>query len=207
MNILFINQAFNPSIIIFGSENEIIFSIIHEPNMDFPNPNLYLISKIFQELKIDKTLINGIAVVYGPGSFTGTRVSVVEAKILSFTLNIPLFAISSIDCLGIHTKGNCLVVIPAYKNEYFAAMYVDGKRKSNDEIMSIEDLNNSDSIICSTDETFKNYVKSFSQIKLDPKKIFTFVFNKARKGEYIKDPLSLNPLYLKTTDMLYKKIR
>lgn len=207
MNILLINQAFNPSIIIFGNESKIIFSIIYEPSLDFPNPNLFLISKMLQELKLDKTLINGIAVVYGPGSFTGTRVSVVEAKIISFALNIPLFAINSIDCLGIHTKSNSLVVIPAYRNEYFAARFVNGKRKSNDKIISMEELVNSELTICSTEEKLKNYVKRFSLIKLEPKKIITLAFNKAEKREYVRDPLSLNPLYLRTTDMLYKKIR
>lgn len=43
--------------------------------------------------------IDGIAVGRGPGSWTGTRVGIVTAKVLAFTINKPLVGVSSFDAL------------------------------------------------------------------------------------------------------------
>ena len=49
-----------------------------------------MIKEILERNKLNVSNLNEIIVVNGPGSFTGTRLGVTDAKMLAFTLNIPI---------------------------------------------------------------------------------------------------------------------
>ena len=65
-------------------------------------------------------IIDEILVVNGPGSFTGVRIGVTIAKMLAYTLNIPIKSIDSITMYGIsdNDKNKKLVLIPDVKGSY-----------------------------------------------------------------------------------------
>jgi tRNA threonylcarbamoyl adenosine modification protein YeaZ len=81
-----------------------------------------------------------IAVAKGPGSFTSTRIGVVTARTIAQQLNIPLFAISSLEAIAQAEKGdNAIAVqIPAQTNLVYAAIYSGSKALLPDSLMTVE---------------------------------------------------------------------
>lgn len=81
-----------------------------------------------------------IAVAKGPGSFTSTRIGVVTARTIAQQLDIPLFAISSLEAIARAEKtDNAIAVqIPAQTNLLYTAIYDRGKALLPDSLMTVE---------------------------------------------------------------------
>ena len=79
-----------------------------------------IIDEIIKRNNIGIHDIKEILVVNGPGSFTGVRIGVTIAKMLAYTLNIPIKSIDSITMYGIsdNDKNKKLVLIPDVKGLY-----------------------------------------------------------------------------------------
>jgi tRNA threonylcarbamoyladenosine biosynthesis protein TsaB len=93
----------------------------------------------------------GILVVAGPGSYTGLRIGVSTAKGLAWSMDLPLYAISTLHYLALSAEplpdGSQLVVaIKARADEVFTARFrvEDGlpKRISPDAPMMLDDFRN-----------------------------------------------------------------
>lgn len=70
--------------------------------------------------------VSAIAVGIGPGMFTGLRVGVTTAKVLSQTLRVPMIPIPSLDLLAYplrHAHGLVVPAIDARRNELYYALY------------------------------------------------------------------------------------
>jgi tRNA threonylcarbamoyl adenosine modification protein YeaZ len=206
MNILGFNQAISPSFIVFGGENEIIFSVSETPPKDSPNNLIYLVHNMFETLNIKKSSVEIISVIYGPGSFTGTRVGVVDAKMIAYALKVPLVAINSLDFIASHYNGKALVVFPAGRKEYFGAVFEDGIRLSEDAVLMEEELAEYQEIVISQDENVGKIVhKNFVKINLLARKLLDLTFEQVKFNKQVKDPLSLTPKYLHAVDVIFKK--
>lgn len=71
--------------------------------------------------------LNGVAVISGPGSFTGLRVGVVCAKTLSYALRIPLITVDTFDVVAAQCPPELSavwIVDDAQRQEVFAGRYV-----------------------------------------------------------------------------------
>lgn len=79
-----------------------------------------IIDEIIKRNNIGIHDIKEILVVNGPGSFTGVRIGVTIAKMLAYTLNIPIKSIDSITMYGIsdNDANKKLVLIPDVKGSY-----------------------------------------------------------------------------------------
>ena len=79
-----------------------------------------IIDEIIKRNNIGIHDIKEILVVNGPGSFTGVRIGVTIAKMLAYTLNIPIKSMDSITMYGIsdNDKNKKLVLIPDVKGSY-----------------------------------------------------------------------------------------
>jgi tRNA threonylcarbamoyl adenosine modification protein YeaZ len=66
-----------------------------------------------------------IAVVKGPGGFTGTRLGVVTARTLAQQLNLPLFPISSLAAIAqtATDEGTIAISMSAQRGEIYGAVY------------------------------------------------------------------------------------
>ncbi|MDD5348272.1 MAG: tRNA (adenosine(37)-N6)-threonylcarbamoyltransferase complex dimerization subunit type 1 TsaB [Candidatus Omnitrophica bacterium] len=83
-------------------------------------------------LKLDA--FDYFAVCRGPGSFTGTRVGMAAMKAFSWSLDIPLAGIASLDILAGNAEGKaafCVPVVDARRDLLYAAVYAlrGGTRK------------------------------------------------------------------------------
>jgi tRNA threonylcarbamoyl adenosine modification protein YeaZ len=58
---------------------------------------LVVLDKLLKQSKLKLAEIQGIIVVKGPGSFTGTRIGVSTANALAFALDIPILGIKKED--------------------------------------------------------------------------------------------------------------
>jgi tRNA threonylcarbamoyladenosine biosynthesis protein TsaB len=73
-----------------------------------------VVEKMMREAGVAFTGLNRVAVIVGPGSFTGVRVGVAFARGLSLALDIPAVAVSSLEALdGLPRKGRVLGLLAA----------------------------------------------------------------------------------------------
>ncbi|MDR3744965.1 MAG: tRNA (adenosine(37)-N6)-threonylcarbamoyltransferase complex dimerization subunit type 1 TsaB [Acidobacteriaceae bacterium] len=76
-----------------------------------------------------------IAVVHGPGSFTGVRVGLSAAKGLCEALGLPLIAVSRLAVLAsraepLHTAAPVYALLDAGRGEFYCGLYADGLCRS-----------------------------------------------------------------------------
>lgn len=84
-----------------------------------------------------------IAVVNGPGSFTGLRIGVSCAKALSYTLDIPAIGISTLDYLAKSTCIKDIIICPiidARNKQVYYSIYDGTNRISEYSADSVENL-------------------------------------------------------------------
>jgi tRNA threonylcarbamoyladenosine biosynthesis protein TsaB len=103
---------------------------------------------LLSNAKVDTKEIKAIMVATGPGSFTGLRVGLSEAKGMAQGLQIPLIGVSSLEAMAAqvpYAKQPVCPIIDSRKGEVFAALFSWGAdqrmiRTQQDTCLRIEDL-------------------------------------------------------------------
>lgn len=126
-------------------------SLIKDNNIIFDNElctkndhSSYLvptIDKAFKSNNIDFKELDEIIVGNGPGSFTGTRISIAVAKTYAFSFNIPVYMISSLEELIYDNDGYDFyvpIIEEKKDNLYFSIFDKDKKRVIDDTYSNIE---------------------------------------------------------------------
>jgi len=85
------------------------------------------IETLCQKLNMSLSALSAVAVMNGPGSYTGLRVSLAAAKGICFALNIPLICINTLDWIAYGNKDAdadlICPMIDARRMEVFTAVY------------------------------------------------------------------------------------
>lgn len=83
------------------------------------------IQKVLIIADVKKNEIDRIIVAKGPGSYTGVRIGITVAKMLSKQLNIPLYSVSSLFVLAVSNRvmGNKVPLIDARRGYVYGALY------------------------------------------------------------------------------------
>lgn len=102
MNLLILDTAYKKGVAILYREG----LGFEKKEFDARDQQKFLIDSIdslFQETNTSLTDLTHIATCIGPGSFTGTRIGVMTAKTLSYTMNLPLIPFNSL--IPYHSEG------------------------------------------------------------------------------------------------------
>jgi tRNA threonylcarbamoyladenosine biosynthesis protein TsaB len=86
----------------------------------------HYLDQLMSDAKVDWKKVELVAVGVGPGSFTGLRVGINVARTLAYSLNAPLFAVSSLRLLAesfLTSSDTVFASVPALKNMIYAAVY------------------------------------------------------------------------------------
>lgn len=83
------------------------------------------IEMLFTHLDFDISAMNGIAVIHGPGSFTGLRIALSVVKGLAFALQVPVVAASALEIAALQLPADGLIcpALDARRHEIFTCLY------------------------------------------------------------------------------------
>lgn len=97
------------------------------------------IKKLLDNQHIAIKEIERVVVTNGPGSYTGIRIALTIAKILSLALNLPLCVLSSLQAIA-GADGAKIAILDARSKRAYVGIYKNGVAVENDRIMTIDEL-------------------------------------------------------------------
>jgi len=104
------------------------------------------IDRLMAKNDIEMTSLCAIALLTGPGSFTGLRVGVATAKAMAYALRIPTVEVDTLDVIARQcpvTSNSLFAIFDAYRGQVFAAEYfirVAGASQSIEKVSETEIL-------------------------------------------------------------------
>lgn len=102
---------------------------------------LPMLDSALKEFGADYGDIDLYAVSVGPGSFTGVRIGVSTVKGLAFAGNIPCAPVSTLEALSANVSGGfTLALMDARRQQFYCALFADGKRISEDAALGIDEI-------------------------------------------------------------------
>ncbi|WP_110240727.1 tRNA (adenosine(37)-N6)-threonylcarbamoyltransferase complex dimerization subunit type 1 TsaB [Nocardioides gilvus] len=114
--------------------NEVIAEQVSDRPMKHGESLAPLIDAVTRQAGLVRQDLTAIAVGAGPGPFTGLRVGLVTARTLALALEIPVYAVCTLDVLAVEAydtgavEGDFLVATDARRKEVYIASYRDGVR-------------------------------------------------------------------------------
>lgn len=151
------------------------------------------IDKILKRNKLNPKKINGVVTSIGPGSYTGIRIALTIAKVMAYSLNIPLFPLSTLEINKVIGKDS-IVLFNARSNRSYIAAFSKNKRLLKDQAM-----NNVD--VMKYIKSHPNYVLvgDLSYLNLKGKKVDVLenMFKLMKQVKPVKNPNLVKPIYLK----------
>ena len=143
------------------------------------------IDKCLKECKVNPQSIDKIVVTNGPGSYTGIRIGLTLAKVMSKVLNIKLVCLSSLQVMcGLNEVS---AIIDAKSKRVYYGKYSDGKCVVNDCVKYISEL-----------DLDEKYVGDIGVLGKEEKEL-TIIENmfELRNSEEVSDIDSVKAIYLK----------
>ena len=148
-------------------DNKIIFDKELHTKNDHSSYLVPTIDEAFKSNNIDFKELDEIIVGNGPGSFTGTRISIAVAKTYAFSFNIPVYMISSLEELIYDNDGYDFyvpIIEEKKENLYFSIFDKNKKRVMDDTYSSteymykkLEELDGKMLLISLSDKEYEKY--------------------------------------------------
>ncbi len=151
------------------------------------------IDTLLTKHNVNRTDIDGVIVSIGPGSYTGVRIALTIAKVISLAISCPIYKISSLAILKKEDYPS-ICLINARSNRSYVGVYkgneviVKDTIWTNDEVMDYIKLH-PDFVICGD----LKYL-SLEGFNSD---ILSEMLSLADDTTLVKDTLGLSPVYLK----------
>lgn len=148
MRLLHIDTSNQPLSVAITEGNEVLAEFNSGMRINHSITMISQIESLLEYTKLEMKDIEGIVVAKGPGSYTGLRIGVTAAKTLAYTLNIPLYAVSSLAAIAATVRMHEFLLVPvidARRNHVYAGIYrykgVKLELVEDDTYISIDDLN------------------------------------------------------------------
>ena len=188
MKYLFINSATANLVVAIINNGKIAYIYDNNDGNDTSSKMMPVLDEAFKKSELKPKDIDKIFVVTGPGSFTGIRVGLTVAKVMAYSLNIPIIPISSLEVMVSGNGGTAL--INARRGYVFAGIYD----------INLNSLYH-DSYVLMNDHLLKPYV-SYDSFDFETIKPNIDILKVVKKHENDKDvnPHLIKPNYLKLTE-------
>lgn len=148
MRLLHIDTSNQPLSVAITEGSEVLAEFNSGMRINHSITMMSQIESLLEYTKLEMKDIEGIVVAKGPGSYTGLRIGVTAAKTLAYTLNIPLYAVSSLAAIAATVRMHEFLLVPvidARRNHVYAGIYrykgVKLELVEDDTYISIDDLN------------------------------------------------------------------
>jgi tRNA threonylcarbamoyl adenosine modification protein YeaZ len=136
---LLIDTSSNQLAIGIADDYEVVYKIQYPALQKQSELATVEINKALKKLDIDVSELKRIIVTKGPGSYTGVRVGLTIAKIMSYVHSIPVCAISTLQALvGMEPKA--IALLDAKSDKAYVGVYHYGKVKTKETIEEVGSL-------------------------------------------------------------------
>jgi tRNA threonylcarbamoyladenosine biosynthesis protein TsaB len=151
------------------------------------------LDKMFKSAKVDRKEVNEVVVSKGPGSYTGVRIALSVAKVLSFALNVPLYLASSLEMMKDGEKPTICLVNARSKRSYV------GVYEGDKEIVKDTIWENTEVLAYIKDHPSYTVSGDLAYLSLEGKTVDVIEnLNHADVEKNLsKEPLAAKPVYLK----------
>jgi len=172
MKTLIIDTSSNLLYISFYQDDNEIFNKVFEGNNNHSENLLNFIEDGLKETNLAVIDFDRIIVGVGPGSYTGLRVSLTVAKMFSWTLDIPLYTVSSLDILGsgYFSKDGLYAITSRAKKNHIYGKLIEVKKGIQNVVIND---------VFSEKQEFLNLIKNYNYFLVD-------------SSNYLFDPKNLN---------------
>lgn len=174
------------------AQNDKVIDFIDEPAFQTQSEQLvFAINKLLTKNNLKPNDVAAIVVGYGPGSYTGVRISVTVAKTWAYAKNIKLYAVSS---LGIykHESRTTICLKDARNDRSFVGIYKQKEVILEDTNMANEDIRK----LITKDYVLAGDTKAFG-VESSSYNIFANMLSLANETTLVKDIMGFKPVYLK----------
>lgn len=189
MNSLVIDTSTKYLYIALVKDNTILAERVFEGSKNHAGNSVYQIDLLLKEFGLQTKDLDNVYCGYGPGSYTGVRISVTIAKMLASFANINLYAISSLFLAGSgYDNENIAVMFDARRGNSFCACYgknmIEDKLRNNEEFLNL--VNEFNDLVIVNESNFKvNPFKVIENaIKVDDVEAFVPNYLRITEAEY-----------------------
>ncbi len=193
MNYLFLDTSYNSISIYVIQNNNVLISNQKIVQKDMANSILPLLRELLNSCNLSINNIDKLFVTVGPGSFTGVRIGVTVAKVISSCLGIPVIPISTLEFLASITSNykKIIPIIDARRGNVYYAVYDNNLNLLvKEQLTPLQLIDKNDAIIVSYDGFAGSKIMDIDILKL---------INKHQLDKPI-NPHQLVPNYLKKTE-------
>ena len=189
MNSLIIDTSTKYLYIALVKDDVVLSEKIFEGSKNHAGNSVYQIDLLLKEFNLKTSDLDNVYCGYGPGSYTGVRISVTIAKMLASFLDVNLYKVSSLFLAGSgYDNKNVAVMFDARRGNSFCGCYgenyIEDKLRSNEEFLN--EVNSYYDLI----------VVNESNIKVNPLKVI-------EKATKVGDVEAFVPSYLRITEAEY----
>ena len=189
MNSLIIDTSTKYLYIALVKDDVVLSEKIFEGSKNHAGNSVYQIDLLLKEFNLETSDFDTVYCGYGPGSYTGVRISVTIAKMLASFLDVNLYKVSSLFLAGSgYDNKNVAVMFDARRGNSFCGCYgenfIEDKLRSNEEFLS--KVNSYDDLI----------VVNESNFKVNPLKVI-------ENATKVEDVEAFVPSYLRITEAEY----